>query len=99
MSSDEVRVEVARRLVGNHEHRLVDEGAGDRDALLLAAGQFDRVGVRAVLQAHPLQDLERAPALLHVGHAEDAQREHHVLEHGLARDQLEVLEDEAEARR
>jgi hypothetical protein len=47
-----------------------------------------------VLEPDPLEDLERPPPLLHVGHAEDAQREHHVLEHRLALDELEILEDE-----
>ena len=33
-------VEVAGRLVGDEEHRVGDDGAGDRHALLLAAGEF-----------------------------------------------------------
>ena len=33
-------VEVARRLVGQHDGRLVDERARDRHALLLPAGQL-----------------------------------------------------------
>lgn len=33
-----VLVEVAGRLVGEHQRRLVGERAGDRDALLLTAG-------------------------------------------------------------
>ena len=35
-----LRVEVARRLVGQHHGGLVDEGASHRDALLLAAREF-----------------------------------------------------------
>ena len=38
-----VRVEVPRRLVADEQRRVVDEGARDRDALLLAAGEL--VGV------------------------------------------------------
>src|SRR5688500_20217019 len=34
------RVEVARRLVGEHDRWPGDEGAGDRHALLLAAGEL-----------------------------------------------------------
>ena len=37
-----VRVEVAGRLVGEHDRRAGRQGAGDRDALLLAAGQLGR---------------------------------------------------------
>jgi hypothetical protein len=35
-----VLVEVPGRLVGEQHPRLLDQGAGDRDALLLAAGEF-----------------------------------------------------------
>ena len=36
-------VEIARRLVGQKEARGIDEGAGDGDALHLAAGKLVRV--------------------------------------------------------
>ena len=38
------RVEVAGRLVGEHERRRADDRAGDRDALPLAAGQLGAGG-------------------------------------------------------
>jgi hypothetical protein len=38
-----IGVEVGRRLVGENDGRPVDHGTGDRQALLLAAGQRDRV--------------------------------------------------------
>ena len=44
-----LRVEVAGRLVGQQQHRLVDEGARDGHALLLAARQLQRVGVHLVV--------------------------------------------------
>ena len=68
----QIRVEVARRLVGQDERRLVDERARDRDALLLAARQLQRIRVHPVLQAQPLEHLERAALLLHRGGAEHA---------------------------
>ena len=37
-----LRVELARRLVGEEEGRVVRKGDGDRDPLLLAAAQFGR---------------------------------------------------------
>jgi len=40
-------VEVARRLVGEKERRVGDEGSGDRDALLLATREFTRFVVEA----------------------------------------------------
>ena len=55
-----VAVEVARRLVGEEDGRLRDEGAGDPDALLLAARQLGRLVVQAVAQAQPLEDGLRA---------------------------------------
>ena len=51
-------VEVAGRLVGEHQRRAVGERAGDRDALLLAARQLGRAMVE------PLRQAERAEQLL-----------------------------------
>src|SRR5207249_69505 len=45
-----LRVEVPRRLVREDDVRLVHEGAGDRDPLLLAAAEF-----RGLLQRHVLE--------------------------------------------
>src|SRR5436190_2381433 len=92
----EVRIEVAGRLVGEDDHRIVDERARDRDPLLLAAGELHRIRVHPVLQPDPLQHLEGPALLLRRRHAEHARHERHVVEHGLVRQQLEVLEDEAE---
>ena len=46
-----LRVEVAGRLVGQQDRRVVDQRARDRHALLLAAGELARVVVLAVRQA------------------------------------------------
>ena len=47
-----LRIEIAGRLVGEHEARLEHERARHRDALALAAGELaDRV-VHAVLETH-----------------------------------------------
>src|SRR5690606_37444687 len=45
-----VAVEVARRLVCEDDARLHDEGAGERDALLLAAAQLARAVRHAVTE-------------------------------------------------
>ena len=52
------RIQVAGGLVGEEERRLVDEGAGDGDALLLAAGELVGQVVGAVGKA----DLRRGSA-------------------------------------
>ena len=53
-----VLVEIAGRLVGQHQRRLVGERAGDGDALLLAARQLRRAMIE------PLGKPERAEQLL-----------------------------------
>ena len=51
-------IEIARRLVRQHQWRLVGEGSGNRDPLLLTAGELGR----AMLE--PLREAERAKQLL-----------------------------------
>ena len=53
-------VQVAGRLVGHQERRVVDEGAGDGDALLLAAGELIGPVGQPVRQADPDQSLPGA---------------------------------------
>ena len=48
-------VEISRRLVGQQDPGIVREGARDRDALLLAAGELRRIVMTASLEA----DLEK----------------------------------------
>ena len=48
------RVQVAGRLVGEDDGGPADQRAGDRDALLLAAGQFARTVIETVGQAYDL---------------------------------------------
>ena len=50
-------VEVAGRLVGEHDVGPGVEGAGDGDALLLAAGQLARAVAQAVGEADRVDDL------------------------------------------
>ena len=64
------RVEVAGRLVGQQQRRLVDQRARDGDALLLAARQLIRMMLRAVGQADRVERLHRAArALRRLDHA------------------------------
>ena len=89
-------VEVAGGLVAEQQIGVGDDGAGDGDALLLAAGELAGEVVEAVAEA---DELERgggvfdALALLEVG---ELQRQFDVFEGGQHRDQVERLEDEAD---
>ena len=51
----QLQVERAERLIEQQHARLVDERAGDGDALLLAAGKLGHVAVSVVLKAHKAQ--------------------------------------------
>ena len=55
-----MRVEVAGRLVGQHQRRVHGQGAGDGDALLLAAGQLVGEMLLAVGQADLVEQMAGA---------------------------------------
>src|SRR6202165_2009895 len=89
-------VEVSRGLIGEKDPRVMNEGSGDRDALLLAARKLIWVLVLLPFQAHDAEhflDLGLEVAQGALGHA---QREGHVLEHGQVGQQFEILEDHAD---
>ncbi len=91
-----LRVEVAGRLVGEHELGREKQGAGDRDPLLLAAGELGGEMVDAVAQPDPVE--QHACALAHgrVAPLGDDRGQGHVLLRGERREQVEELEDEAD---
>ena len=90
-----VRVEVARRLVGQQEHRVGRQRPRHRHPLLLAARQLRRA--RCVIRparptaASSSSARRRAAAL---GAPRDQQRHHHVLERGELPQQVMELEHE-----
>jgi len=92
-------VQVPRGFVRQQDAGVVDEGAGDGYALLLAAGELGRGVVHAIGKAHQVQQLHRTFA--HGFHAEGGVGvhggHHHVFQGGGAGEQVEVLEDEADA--
>ena len=89
-----LRVEVAGRLVREDDGRPAHERAGDRDALLLAAGELGRAVRAPVLQADLVEQvLEEVLVRLRPGERE---REGDVLLGGQHRQQVEELEDEAD---
>ncbi len=84
-------VERAGRLVAEQHVGTLGDRAGDRDALLLAAGELRREVVEALRQADAIERLLRR----HRRHR-DVGDERDVLAHGEARDQVVELEDEAD---
>src|SRR5690606_12467901 len=89
-------VEVAGRLVGQEQRRAGYQGAGDGDPLPLAAGQLVGSVAGAVREADPLERLGGKLPPLPRRHPAVDQRQRHVLPRRRARQELEVLEDEAD---
>jgi acyl-CoA thioesterase-1 len=87
-------IEIAGRFVGEQQLGRAGEGACDRDALLLAAGQLARVVLEAMAQPDLVQRLERA--LARSLDTADLERQHHVFQRAEARQQVKRLEHEAD---
>ena len=89
------RVEVPSRLVGEDDARLVRQRSSDRDALLLAArelaGQMAARPARPTAASSDSTRARRSRAPVCAG-----ERDLDVLRRGQRRDQVELLEDEAE---
>ena len=86
-----VRVEIARRLVGQQELGLIDDGPGDGHPLALAAGELRRHVVGPVGQAHHLQRLQGQPVGADLAGVK--QRHGHVRRRARPRQQVERLKD------
>ncbi len=96
----QLEVERAERLVEQQHPRPVDERAGQRDALALAAGELRRPAVAEVLaEPHHVQRLQRAPRGARLlADLLDPQPVLDVLEHVHVREQRVVLEDGVDPR-
>ena len=92
----QVGIEIAGWFVRENDGGIVDQRTRDGNALLLAAGQLEWIGIHPVLKPHPFQDLEGPPLLLRLRHAEHARHERDVFQHGFRRQELEVLKHETE---
>src|SRR5262245_27735107 len=89
-------VECAGRLVGENDMRIVDQSAGNSDALLLAARKLGRL-MRFAMREPDLGKASLrllARAFVTVPRVEQGQG--HVIDRAGAREQIEVLEDEAD---
>ena len=89
-------VERAGGLVGQEQERLVDDGARDRDALLLSARELVGQVIHAIGQPHPLERAHRLLAAQPAPLAGVDHRQLDVLQRVVARQQVEGLEDEAD---
>src|SRR6266545_7304694 len=90
-------VEVGGRLVGQDERRVVGQRPGDRHALLLPAGELVGAEAEAVAQPHPFEQLAGAPVGGGAGDPGEVAGQLDVLGGAERAEQVEVLEDEAEA--
>ena len=89
-------VEVRERLVEQEKVRIVDDGPGERDALLLAAGKLVRIALGHPVEPDFAQGGERPRADLGRRDLPQPQRIRHVLEDGLVGPQCIGLENEPE---
>jgi len=90
-----LRVELAGRLVGQDQDRVLDQGPRDRHPLLLASRHLVGPVVEPVAQADVRQELGR-PGALFVGQAAGQERHQYVLHRRQVADQVERLEDESD---
>src|SRR5665809_62842 len=89
-------IDVPRGLVGEQELGARYHGAGDGRALLLAPGQDLRVGVDAVAEPHPADEVGHVLAVVGLLLAHDPQGKRHILPGGEMVEQPEILEDHAD---
>ena len=91
-----VGVEGAGRLVGQNQLRIIDQRAGDGYPLLLPPRELRRVMVHALRESYLRQALFGVPFPLAGRHAAIEQGQSDVVQGGSSRQQVEMLEDEAE---
>ena len=95
---DHLRIERRGRLVEQHDLRVHAQRAGDRDALLLAAGQLARIFAGLLGDLDALEIVHRdllGVALLGILRTQIGASVQ-VLQHGQVREQVEVLEHHAD---
>ena len=77
----QLRVEIGERLVHEAHRRLGDDGATERDALLLAARELRGLAVEQLAEAQEIGGALQARSSLVGGHTAHLQPEHDVLGH------------------
>jgi len=89
-------VEITGGFVGEKNLRTIDEGSGDGDALLFAAGEFGGAMAEAVREANPLKGFADAGGAFGAIDFGEAEREFDVFFEGHTREEIEGLEDHAD---
>ena len=92
----QLEVEVGQRLVEHQDARLEHQRAGDRHALLLAAGQLRREARRHPGEIDKLQDAADPAGDLRLAEPAQPQPERDVVEYRQMRKQRVILENEAD---
>ena len=87
-------IQIACRLVGEHDGWLADQCPGDGDPLALPTRELGGTDMRALGQADQVQGIEGALAALLEGDAGVEEPVGHVVQHGGVLGQEELLEDE-----
>ena len=90
-------VQGAQGFVHQHQLGVEDQGAGQRNPLLLAARQLRGAAVDELAHLHHVQCAGDTGFAVGLGHSPDFQREGQVLAHGHVRKQRIVLEHHADA--
>src|ERR1035441_2359229 len=91
-----LRVQVARRLVGQQQSGLVDQSAGDCDALTLAHRQPGRRVIEACPETDTLEPRSSLLACLAQRHSVGQELHRRVVQRGGAGDQVKSLEDQTD---
>ena len=89
-------VEIARGFVGEDHLRLEEQGSGDGHALLLTAAEGFRTMAQAVLEALLCEKLTSSFEQFRLRDPVENARQHHVFKGGERRQQIELLEDDAD---
>src|SRR5205085_11808627 len=90
------RVEVAGRLVGEHDAGMDGKSPRDRDALLFAAGKLAGPVVETLAEPDTLEQLERPFSGRRTRNAGDEQRHHHVFNRIEVAEKMMELKHEAD---
>ena len=99
MSARKLRVEVRQRLIHQAHRRLGDDGAAQRHALLLPAGQLPGLAFQQRTDAEDFHRALQTARALRRRHAPCLQSEHDVLGHRQMREQRIGLEHHGDAAR
>ena len=94
--SAQSRIDIAGRLIRQQQMRPRDHGAGDRRALLLAAGQDRRQRIHPLAQTDPFQEIDDLLAIARFVPPHHPERQRHVFVSGHVIQQAKVLQHDAD---